>query len=366
MEEGINVQKKFFQELKTKLPSNLSMANVVADELQISIDSAYRRIRGESDLSLREFDILSSKYAISTEAVLSKTHNSVSFNYRHINYNNYSFESYFDSLKEEINSFKQFGLKEMIYAALDLPVFYYFMFPKLAAFKVFFWKRNVFSFPDNHAVPFNFDLISEEDLNKANEMLRSYLKVPTIEIWSEETLNPTIRQLSFFNEIGMFENKHDILDILDDLKKVISHIQQQAELGYKFEPDNEEESKLDNEKDLNPDNEETIDPDNEEVINQDKEKLVIPDKENFKMYRNDITLSENVVLIKFQNFNVVHLGHNVLNILTTNNELFYEDTFTFVDRVMKNSTLISVSAERERKRFFNMLYHKIDALAANI
>ena len=334
MEEGINVQKKFFQELKTKLPSNLSMANVVADELNISIDSAYRRIRGESDLSLKEFDIISSKYAISTEAVLSKTHNSVSFNYRHINYNNYSFESYFNSLKEEINSFKQFGLKEMIYAALDLPLFYYFMFPKLAAFKVFFWQRNVFSFPNNHATPFSFDLISKEDLDKANEMLKSYLKVPTTEIWSEETLNPTIRQISFFNEIGMFESKQDILDILEDLRKVISHIQRQAELGYKFNPVDEEISN--------------------------------PDKENFKIYRNDITLSENVVLIKFDNFNVVHLGHNVLNILTTNNEHFYEDTFTFVDRVMKNSTLISVSAERERKRFFNMLYHKIDALVANI
>ncbi|MCG8306576.1 MAG: hypothetical protein MI975_04235 [Cytophagales bacterium] len=98
MGEGINVQKEFFQELKTKLPSNLSMANVVADELNISIDSAYRRIRGESDLSLKEFDILASKFSISADAVLSKTHNAVNFNYRRINYDGYSFESYFNSL----------------------------------------------------------------------------------------------------------------------------------------------------------------------------------------------------------------------------------------------------------------------------
>ena len=71
--EKLNVQKKFFKELKVKLPSNLSLVNVVADELSISIDSAYRRIRCESDLSLKEFDILSSKYAISIDAVLSKS-----------------------------------------------------------------------------------------------------------------------------------------------------------------------------------------------------------------------------------------------------------------------------------------------------
>ena len=72
MEDGINVQKKFFQELKEKLPSNLSLASIVAAELNISIDSAYRRIRGVSDLSLKEFDSLSSKFNVPTDAVLSK------------------------------------------------------------------------------------------------------------------------------------------------------------------------------------------------------------------------------------------------------------------------------------------------------
>ena len=82
MGAGNNVQKRFFQELKTKLPSNLSLANVVAEELNISIDSAYRRIRSESDLSLQEFDILSSKYSISTDTVLSNSKGSVQFNER--------------------------------------------------------------------------------------------------------------------------------------------------------------------------------------------------------------------------------------------------------------------------------------------
>lgn len=334
MEEGINVQKKFFNELKSKLPANLSMANVVAEELSISIDSAYRRIRCESDLSLQEFDILSSRYNISTDAVLSKIHGCVNFNYRCINHDQFGFESYFKSLTEEIKSLGQFGLKEIIYAALDLPLFYYFMYPKLAAFKVFFWKRNVFNFPDVVENLFNFDLITEEDIHTAHQMLKSYLDVPTIEIWSEETLNSTLRQLNFYNEIGMFESKEDIADILDDLKRVVNHIQKQAEFGFKFYPGTDYPGKR--------------------------------IEDNFKMYHNEVTLSENVILLKLENFNVVHLGHNVLNVLTTNNQVFYEDSAIFIDKVMKNSTLISVSAEKERKRFFNILYHKIDTLMANL
>ncbi|MCG8306575.1 MAG: hypothetical protein MI975_04230 [Cytophagales bacterium] len=222
----------------------------------------------------------------------------------------------------------------MICVAPDLPLFYYFMFSKLAAFKVFFWKRNMFNFPDDHSGPFGFDSISGNDLDKASKMLRSYLKVPTIEIWSEETLNPTLRQINFFNETGMFQSRQDVFDILEDLKKVVDHIRRQAELGYKFYPDNEN--------------------------------VLTTNRANFKIYRNDIPLSENVLLVKFENFNVVHLGHNVLNFLTTSNEYFFNDTLTFIDRVMKNSTLISVSAEKERKRFFNLIHHKIDALIANL
>jgi hypothetical protein len=330
----MNVQKRFFQEMKAKLPINLSMANIVADDLCISIDSAYRRIRGESDLSLQEFDLLSSKYDIATETVLSKSQSRINFNYRAINPDSFTFESYFLSLTQEIESLRQNGLTEIIYAALDLPMFYYFMFPRLAAFKIFFWKRNVFEFREHENSLFSFDLVSQSDLDYSHKMVRSYLTVPTVEVWSEETINSTLRQINFCNEIGLFKNKQDIIEILDDLKAVLEHTQKQAELGYKFYPGNNHPTDSEN--------------------------------DNFKIFHNEVTLSENIVLLKLKNFNVVHMGHNVLNILTTTDESFFQDSLRFIDKVIKNSTLISVSAEKERKRFFNILYHKIDALSANL
>ena len=84
------------------------------------------------------------------------------------------------------------------------------------------------------------------------------------------------------------------------------------------------------------------------------------------MYYNEVTFSENIVLLKLDNFNMVHLGHNVLNILTTSDEIFFKDAYGFIQRVMKNSALISVTTEKERKRFFNILYHKIDVMMANL
>ena len=334
MEEGLNVQKRFFHELKTKLPSNLSLANVVADELNVSIDSAYRRIRGESDLSLHEFDLLSSKYGVSTDAVLSKNHQSVLFNYRNINQNQFDFGSYFQSLHNEMRSLEQYGIKEIIYAALDLPMFYYFLFPKLAAFKLYFWRRNVFDYPRTEEKLYKFTSIPEEDLSKSLKMAKAYLNLPTTEIWSEETFNSTLRQLSFYHEMGLFESNQEIIDILEELRKLVDHVYKQAELGYKFFPGTDPEG--------------------------------ISDETNFKIYHNEVTLSDNVIIVKLQNFNVVHLGHNVLNVLSTTNDFFCQDSINYVEKVIKNSTLISISAEKERKRFFNILLHKIDSLAFNL
>lgn len=333
--EGVSsVQNRFFNELKTKLPPNLSMAVVVAEELNISIDSAYRRIRGESELSLREFDVLSSKYSVDHEAILSNTSENVLFKYRSIVPERFGFNSYFQSLIDEMKSLEKFGLKEIIYAALDLPMFYYFMFPKLAAFKLYFWRRNVFVHTATEEKPYVFEDISAEDIAHSHQMLRTYLTIPTTEIWSEETINTTLRQIFFFYDMGLFLKKQDVIDVLNDLKSVIDHVQKQAELGNKFYPGH-------------------ISPLNGE-------------KNNFKIYHNEVTLSENVILLRLENFNVVHLGHNVLNILTTTNEVFFQDSMQFIDQVMRNSTLISISAERERKRFFNVLFRKIDALLANI
>jgi hypothetical protein len=334
MEDLTNVQKRFFHELKCKLPSNLSLANVVADELSISIDSAYRRIRCESDLSLSEFDILATKYGVSSESVLSNKLNGINFNYRSISHDEFSFESYFNSITQEIQSLEKFGLKEIIYAALDLPLFYYFMFSKLAAFKLFFLRRNVFYFPGTGREKFNVNLIDQGELDKSYKMLKSYLEVPTIEIWSEETLNSTLRQILYYQEIGLFEHKQDIIDILNDVTKVIEHVEKQAENGSKFYPAQFDSANKQN--------------------------------KNFSIYYNEVTISENVILLKLENFNVVHLGHNVLNILSTTNETFYQDAYRFIEKVIKNSTLISVTSEKERKRFFNILYNKIDTTIANL
>jgi len=70
MNEAIYVQKELFSRIKETLPSNISFVHEISESLEISYDSAYRRIRGEKELSLTELLRLCSKYAISVDSLI--------------------------------------------------------------------------------------------------------------------------------------------------------------------------------------------------------------------------------------------------------------------------------------------------------
>ena len=48
------LQQELFQLIKTRLPSEASVADEVAKLLEISSDSAYRRMRGEKQITFEE------------------------------------------------------------------------------------------------------------------------------------------------------------------------------------------------------------------------------------------------------------------------------------------------------------------------
>ena len=59
-----DVQNAFFERVRQKLNANLSLVNEIADVLEMSNDSAYRRLRGETALSLNEAFILANHFQI--------------------------------------------------------------------------------------------------------------------------------------------------------------------------------------------------------------------------------------------------------------------------------------------------------------
>src|SRR5688572_9844794 len=136
--EQASIQVMFFQHLKSSLPAHLSMVENVAELLQISIDSAYRRIRGEKPISFDELKILCTSYNISLDQFVHIQTDAIVFNGRSATSSRFNFEDYLKSVLQNVEFMNSFAKKEMLYQNKDIPIFYHFLFPEMAAFKSFF------------------------------------------------------------------------------------------------------------------------------------------------------------------------------------------------------------------------------------
>jgi hypothetical protein len=75
----MNTQAQFFQRLKPTVPPYSSLAAEVAATLKVSIDSAYRRIRGEKLLDFNEISLLCQEFNISLDEFLCLKNDSILF-----------------------------------------------------------------------------------------------------------------------------------------------------------------------------------------------------------------------------------------------------------------------------------------------
>lgn len=326
------IQNKFFENLKKKIPNGLSMADELAELLKMSRDSVYRRIRGESALTFAEILAISEAYNISLDSLVGVSKkNKVSFQYQPIDETKFKFDQYFQTL---LNFFEYFNTHkdiELIYAANEAK-FQLLHVPEIAAFKLFFWSKTSYDFQEQHRALFNFEKFNEDYGQIIRKIVWNYVKIPTVEIINEDYLNSTFNQIRFYYDAGYFNDKAEALLICDKLKELLQHNRREAELGFKFMFGSEE-----------------IGPEN-----------------NLKLYHNDVILSDNVVAARLQEDYFCYLVINNINYLVTGNEKFSKDTFRYLSNLQKKSTLISVSAERERNIFYNKLEKKLEGLKSYI
>src|SRR5690349_25120581 len=74
-----SVQTRLLEQVRQRLPENITLADELAEVLSISKDSAYRRIRGETVLSLDESKKLCEYSGVSIDALFSPTSKTVPF-----------------------------------------------------------------------------------------------------------------------------------------------------------------------------------------------------------------------------------------------------------------------------------------------
>jgi hypothetical protein len=327
--EAIEMQQQFFNMLKAALPSHVSLVDELAEKMDLSYDSVYRRIRGEKPLTLGELQMLCQTYNISLDQVLNIKSNSVVFHAPDINIQDQSFLDYIKAMLGQLKYFNAMPGVTMKYLCKDMTFFHFFLFPEMAAFKMFFWIKTIqnnpaysqktFSLANNEMDPY---------VEISNLVVREYNKTPSIELWNIESINSTISQISFYKDSGMFAKKEDLSRVIDSFEACINHIQLQLESGRKFMPG-------------------------------DTEKQY---KAPIQFYINEVVLGSNTILIESNDNRESWVTYNVLSYMVTKDPRFCTKAFTCFDTLLSKSTLISATGEKERNRLFHRFREKINAL----
>lgn len=312
------VQSAFFEQVRKHLPPHVSFADELAEILAISKDSAYRRIRGETILSLDEIKKLCEKFNISLDAIIGSSSEFASFRYRIVDKTQFTISDWLHTILENLMKLPTNGGGELLYFAKDLPVFYYFNSPLLSAFKIFFWMNSVLRYDHDQSLKFDPGQVPKEMTSLGKRIYDRYASTMRTEIWSEETWNVTLRQIEFYYECGFMAHPSIAVGLCDEYLDLLNLIRRCAGVGY----------------------------------SQNKES-------SFDLYKNDLLIADNTILFRIGERRIVFIPYNSFNILTTTNEVFCKQTDDYLINLISKCQKISTIGEKERQIFFNHIGEKI-------
>jgi plasmid maintenance system antidote protein VapI len=323
--DASQLQQELFQVIKKNIPANVSATDEIARVLDVSVDSVYRRMRGEKTISLEELYKLSSHYKISLDQLMDLQTGAFQFRGNFLNNKTFRYEDYLNGMIRDLSYMNSFKNKEIYNLCKDVPIFNHFLFREIAAFKYFFWMKTLFNFPEFEHRRFSFDAYPDELNILGEKVLDLYKQVPFTELWNVENINIAIRQIEFYRESHMFEYDTDVLRLYEAWEKVIDHIEKQAERGYKFAYG---------------------DPDMKPIS-------------SYRVYFNEVILGDNSLIVLLEDSKICFTVHTVINYMSTRDVSFCENMYDYIQGLMKRSTLISKVSEKERSKFFRILRERI-------
>jgi hypothetical protein len=309
--------------IKSKLPKNVSFIHVIADVLDISYDSAYRRVKGSTILSMKEAlqlsnhfkfnlnDLVNSELETSNTVLIEKSHTVISDDFMSV-----FFEKSNKEIKEVLNSKKG----QVIHCAKDFP-FYHSTQNAFKEFRLYLFINFISSDKSIKKVPFSEFKPSKKISEKYDLFLDYFSKVSLIEIWNNTTIDNVLNQILYFFEVGL-TTKKEAVSIADGLIDCLISLENQAK----------------------------------------KEKRDNNSSKNFHLYHNNLISLLNSVLMKTDYGEKVFLPYTNLKYLIISDKNTSKEIKHHIKTQLEFSNNLSGESTVSRKKFFNEMYQKVEKL----
>jgi hypothetical protein len=324
----MEAQKRLFDIIRSQIPDQYRIADVIEELLEISTDSAYRRIRGEKELSFSELEKLCRHFHLSVDEVLNAEAKQGAF-FQHTSVNmadQGSYIQYIERLSGTLSALRNTDNCEMFFTAQDIPFYHFLKHTELLFFKLYVW-HDVIN-PDRISFHTFCDRLDQKTILPIYEqMYQSYMQIPSSEIWTSQTVDTILRLLDFYMETGAFDSKETVLRLLNSLSQLLDTVSACAVNGYK----------------------------------DDKKQTP------FSLYACSVDLENNFMLTRHGDRRVCTIKLYTVNSVATDNEAVCRETEKWInDLMLKSAPVSGRTSERERFRFFRTAKNKVSELTDKV
>ena len=317
------INSNFRQILKKKIPEHLSAIDEIAVLLDINYDASYRRLNGSVNFSLEEAVKISQKLNISLNDLfaIGDPNSLIVTEYKPILTVN-DFNDFLINISKEIYPMAEKEDNSIIFAAKELPVFYFLNQPILIKFQFYLWytlsnlnnlkKRN----------PFEQFIISNKLIENAKNISRIYKNINLTEIWSFGAINIILQQLLYLFKIKKI-NLYEIESICGALISELNLLEEQT--SYKNNT-----------------------------------------KRNFHLYYNEINVNNNSMILNKRGTRKLIYPSTLVNFLIVDHQRICEEHETYLHDQLIYCINICETNIKEHFAFFNNKYNKINQLLNHI
>ncbi|MDR9374950.1 MAG: hypothetical protein RI842_09400 [Schleiferiaceae bacterium] len=322
-------QEKLFAAITERCGDASQLSTRIADELKISRGAAYRRIRGDTHLSLDEAMRLADVFGLALHELSDGQTQTAVFNKGPFIQSLDEYQRYLENSLQQLELIAQMPGHQLIYQAKDIPIYYQFGFPKMGAFKIFVWLYSVYGIREVEGAPLTLDNIPASMLELARRQGRVFAQINSVEIWNDTTVLSMIKQLEYFFEAGLLPSREVALTIIDEFEEMMRLIGRQVEEGYKGQPHHTESFT----------------------------------QATYRMYYHEILIMDNHILALLppekQFYFIPYAG---VNYLTTTDATLTRNLQGYLDQQCQKSSLINEVSEKERNRFFGTIRQRLERL----
>lgn len=290
----------------------------LAKVLDMRMDSVYRRLRGEVEFNLSELEMLSKHYKISLDAVLFDAEGSASFQFNQLFSGSGNLFQYIRRMNELLQATqRQQGI--LTYVNTDIPLPYTFGNQLIRRFKGFYWQKVLFNANEFKTSRFGANFRLDPRLEAEMDTLaQTYRQVKRTEIWSDNSVNNTLRQVKYCKNIGLFENHEIQEEIKEALMQIVTQIEEElADAAYS------------------------------------------PELNHTQLYLSSIELGNNCVQFELGETIYTFIGFANFNSLVSTNHPFGLENKLWIQAVKAKSVLLTGQSEVIRHQFFEGIRKQI-------